>query len=422
MNRRFDIDHALQAWLEDGPNQLPGRVLDVTAAEIDDIPQRRPSWLSRGKTADDTVNRTAISALGVAVALVLSIGVYGSIAGAPTSDGPGATNRQSMSPTAREPVFEVALHYYTTDGDRGGILARVPEPTRIQARLPEGWVSTGSSITNDPDEPDEAAIAISFWAVDAVFIEPCRAEGDHTADPPLMRTLDGLALAFTAWWQTGAADVPSATDPVATTLGGFDARYLELRMPDAVDVGGCVGGRYATWRNAEGVERLQQAGDVTHMWIVQLGPHPDLGSPRNMTPVTSAPLLVIDATSRGEPSPEALAELEKVIDALHIEAPREIPQATGAIAPPVTARAPSECGFPPGTVLAFAGEASLKEAGLLDTKDQPGQNWIGDLYVTADPISIDMDPNSTRRRFCMLYQGRSSAHGPVGRGWEFPSP
>ena len=229
-----------------------------------------------------------------------------------------------------EVVFEVPLHYYTTQGGFTGGVARVAEPTGIHARLPAGWVSTGSGVTNGPEEP-ASPIAVSFWTVDAVFIEPCNAQGLHGADPPMMRTLEGLVEAFTLWWSAETRDnwwanpppdLPSTTRPIETTVSGFRARHLELHIPATVDVNSCTGGRYATWRNADNVERRHGPGEVSRIWIVEVGL--DQRTPPRTVPLTSTPLLVIDATSVGDASSEALRELEELIDSIRIAAP-EIP-------------------------------------------------------------------------------------------------
>jgi len=289
------------------------------------------AWLksvSPGLGHGTLMTRAAISILAAAL---LTAGCATAAQDGPDSPSSAAPPVSPSSiPTNGEAVLEVGLHYYTVEGGVSGIVARVPEPTRIHARLPDGWVTTGSGMTNDLEEP-ERALAISFWAVDAVFIEPCNTVGDHGADPPMMRTLDGLAEAFTLWWTGDAATqwwagnpppgLPSTTQPVSSTVSGFRARYLEVRIPDAVDVDSCHGGRYATWRNADGVEREHRPGDVSRVWIVEVGP-PDLGLPRNAVPQTSTPLLVIDASSGGEPSAGALAELADIIDSLRIEPPR----------------------------------------------------------------------------------------------------
>jgi len=89
-------------------------------------------------------------------------------------------------------------------------------------------------------------------------------------------------------------------------------------MPDSADTDECTGGRYATWRNADGVVRRHAPGDVSRIWIVEVGPPRGGGG---IVPGTSTPLLVVDAASRGELSPEALTELAEIIDSLRIEAP-----------------------------------------------------------------------------------------------------
>jgi len=228
----------------------------------------------------------------------------------------------------REAVFEVALHYYTSRDGLTGILARPPEPARIQARVPDGWVSTGSGMRNDLGGPQHA-VTISFWAVDGVSVVPCVDVGDG-ADPPMMRTLDGLAEAFTVWWQGDAPNEmwpdgpppgqPSTTRPASTTVSGFRSRYIEVRIPDSLDTGECTGSRYATWRNADGIVRRHAPGEVSRIWIVEVGPARGGGG---MVPAKSTPLLVIDAASRGELSPEGLTELAEIIDSLRIEAPRQ---------------------------------------------------------------------------------------------------
>jgi hypothetical protein len=63
---------------------------------------------------------------------------------------------------------------------------------------------------------------------------------------------------------------------------------------------------------------------------VEVGPSPDLypapsGFETCCPSEPSTPLLVIDATSNGEVSPQALRELDELIDSIRIEAPEELP-------------------------------------------------------------------------------------------------
>jgi hypothetical protein len=226
-----------------------------------------------------------------------------------------------------ETTFVVAGHYY--DAPRGTTVL-VREPTQVHARVRDGWTSSATGMIREPTADGEPALAVSLWAVDAVSVNPCDPLGRFSADPPMMRSLDGLADAFTAWWQGGASELdagvdaarlPRSTDPVATSVSGWRARYLEIRIPDTAAIADCDS--YVTWRNADGVERRHQPGDVSRIWIIEVGPPRGGRGPRYHYP--STPLLVIDASSRGEPSAEALAELEEIIDSLRIEAPRSNP-------------------------------------------------------------------------------------------------
>ncbi len=227
----------------------------------------------------------------------------------------------------QDEVFEVQLHYYTSEGAVTGVLARPAEPARIRARLPAGWVSTGSGISSQSDGPGR--IHVSFWTVDAVFIDPCDAQGLDSADPPMMRTLEGLTGAFTLWWSADTRDewwagnpprdLPRPTRPDDETVSGFRARHLELQIPDTVDLEQCSGGRYVTWRNPNNVERRHSPGEVSRLWIVEVGRDQD--TPPGHVPGTSTPLLVIDATSSGRTAPGALQELDELIESVRIEAP-----------------------------------------------------------------------------------------------------
>lgn len=314
MTASRDSDRLIHHFLLEGEERLQDQVYDAVCAKIEQRRQR----VVIGPWRLPEMNRIVTIGLGAA-AVVVAVFVGAQLFGSPSGGlGVDAPSIQSQD----EVVFEVALHYYTTTG--GGV-ARVPEPTRIHAQLPDGWVSTETGITNEPEGPD-APIAVSFWTVDAVFTDPCDPDDSDRADPPMMQTLDFLAGAFTAWWSREAREnvwQPIPTRVVDSTVSGFRARYLEIRIPATVDMDRC-GGRYVTWRNADNAERRHAPGDVSRLWIVEVGP--DQGLSPNQGPTTSsAPLLVIDASSAGEVSPEAQRELEDLIESIFIEAPEGLP-------------------------------------------------------------------------------------------------
>ena len=86
---------------------------------------------------------------------------------------------------------------------------------------------------------------------------------------------------------------------------------------------------------------------------------------------------------------------------------------------------PRICEFPIGTELAFAGEWTLEEAGLIGGLPQH-REAVGQLYVTAEPIANMSDPGP-KRRFCMTYPPPHVEGGPlltlgsVPSAWRPPS-
>ena len=317
MNSDRDFETTTAEWLNAGTDTTPPHLIDAVLLAAGSTPQER--YLRSPLRARSLTFFMRVAAVIVVVAVAGVAALYAFGAGPNIGFGPSAD--PTSIPSDTEPVFDVALHYYTMDGDP----VRDPEPTRIHARLPDGWVADESGMRMDSDEA-ERSVAISFWAVDAVFTEPCN--GDGRADPPGMETIDGLANTFRSrWFGDGPLGQPTTTEPVPTTVSGFRARYLEVRIPDDFDPDECLGGRYATWRNADGVERHQRPGDVSRIWIVEVGPTYD---PPPYYPTT--PLLVIDATSQGEPAQEGLTGLADIIESLRIESGEEATADDGSAA------------------------------------------------------------------------------------------
>ena len=100
---------------------------------------------------------------------------------------------------------------------------------------------------------------------------------------------------------------------------------------------------------------------------------------------------------------------------------------TGLLMPrPSFGEAHRDCGFPRGTELIFAGEATLAQFDLF--KEEPERFMRGDLYVTAEPLTPDPDivPDEVlvppRRRFCLLGDqdriGLIQIHSAVPEDWD----
>jgi hypothetical protein len=82
MTRPLDIDRVLDDWLAEGPSRLPDRVVDATIGQLDDIRQRKPTWLP----GSERMHRLILSATGVAAAAIVAVVALGTLNG---SGGPG---------------------------------------------------------------------------------------------------------------------------------------------------------------------------------------------------------------------------------------------------------------------------------------------------------------------------------------------
>ncbi len=66
MTGQLNVDRVLEDWLAEGPDRLPDRVVQSTVAQLDDIKQRKSSWLP----GSNLMNRIILT--GVAAAIVIA--------------------------------------------------------------------------------------------------------------------------------------------------------------------------------------------------------------------------------------------------------------------------------------------------------------------------------------------------------------
>ena len=78
--------------------------------------------------------------------------------------------------------------------------------------------------------------------------------------------------------------------------------------------------------------------------------------------------------------------------------------------------APAECGWPPGTELAFAEEASLVELGL----EEGVASERGMAYVSAEPITFPNMDIPPQRWFCLVSARHAGYSGYVPDDWQPP--
>ena len=87
MTGQFDVDRVLEDWLAEGPNRLPDRVVNATVAQLDDIKQRKSSWLP----GSNRMYRLILPATGAAAALVIAAVALSSLFRGPSVGGPPGT-------------------------------------------------------------------------------------------------------------------------------------------------------------------------------------------------------------------------------------------------------------------------------------------------------------------------------------------
>ena len=148
--------------------------------------------------------------------------------------------------------------------------------------VPEGYEAIGGGTGVGADD---LARYMWVWDVNSVFAHPCDA-----SPQPVGPSVADLAEAL------AAQQLRAGTDPVPVTVGGYDGLYVELSVPDEVDVSACPSGVFGLWPG-----RAQRWGDilgqVDMVWIVEV----------------DGQRLVFDAAYEPNTSPDGVAELKEMV-------------------------------------------------------------------------------------------------------------
>lgn len=151
--------------------------------------------------------------------------------------------------------------------------------------VPEGYTGIGTGVYADDLEGDIGRI-VWAWVVNRVYPNPCSAavEFAETVGPSVADLANALA----------AQALRAGADPVPVTVGGYDGLYVELSVPDDVNLEACrPEGYFYMWPG-----RVQQfPGQVDMVWIV------DVEGQR----------IVFDASHFPDASSEEVAELRDMV-------------------------------------------------------------------------------------------------------------
>lgn len=162
----------------------------------------------------------------------------------------------SASPTAADPV---PLPQTEEPLEPGRYILSLPDappaPMVPVLTVPAGYLAMegGAGVSVE----DTLPAAVWLWNIDSVYTHPCDSSGRPERVGPSVADLAN-ALA--------AQPLRDGTAPVPVMVGGYDGLYVELSMPDDVDVDTCPGGRFNSWPG-----RWQQGPtQVDLLWIVDV--------------------------------------------------------------------------------------------------------------------------------------------------------
>jgi hypothetical protein len=113
-------------------------------------------------------------------------------------------------------------------------------------------------ITGDPNQVEEKDRYLWVWNIDLVSTHPCDALG-YAADPG--PTVADLANAL------ASQPMRQGSDPAPVSIGGYQGLYVELTMPQDLDISDCAGGVFRSWPG-----RVQDygAGQVDMVWVLDV--------------------------------------------------------------------------------------------------------------------------------------------------------
>ena len=269
MTAPHDLDRQLDAFLQEGPTELPDPSFDAVRDRVDQTHRR----VVIGPWRVPDLNK--IVPIGLGAAAVIGVILIGSQLLGPAPSGVGGP----ASPIPSASVGPSA----EAGSDRAVVVAKSPVPVTVSVLSP-GWVplpGLDALAKNDDgkDAPDSVGAALLAWSWPAgtgfnVYGDPCRWTTTIPATPAT--TPDAIAAAFAAQGLT------EPTAPVDVTIGGYAGKAVTLTVPMTYHLPGstreerfadCAEDKFAFYgiegepgdtRNAQG------AGQVDELWILDV--------------------------------------------------------------------------------------------------------------------------------------------------------
>ena len=297
MSTDREVTRIVRSWLEEGVTALPDRVLDAVLDQLPATPQRWSWWPARRLPQMNTRLRIAAAVAAVVVVALIAINFApksASVGGPPAAAPPTAKPSPTPSPIA----LYVGTNETQASLDPGTYVAPDPFPLRVTFTVPAGWVGGVAGPYAVFLNQQSGSGALNFTIFNDVYADPCHYKG--LLSPLPGPSVDDLASAL--------ASLPGLTTatPTVVTLAGYQGKQLTLTAP--ASFAGCTlsaDGAFRIWELPLGATNDLTAGERDQVWILNVG----------------GQRLVIDAPqTRGETAAD-IAEVQGVLDSIHLAPP-----------------------------------------------------------------------------------------------------
>lgn len=261
MTASRDVDRRLRAYLEDGPIALSDRTYDAVRARIDASRQR----VVIGPWSEPRMSnlvRLAIVAAAVVVVAIIGLnllpgrnGVGGPVATPTAVPTPAPTPTASPPPTP--PAFAFPEAGALAVGRHDMTLQGLPFSFEVPAA---GWISNGQFAVDKGTVRTSWEGGFIFWAdaADGIFTDPCTQREGPAVGPGAAAIAEAIA------------NVPgtTATGPTDVTVGGYPAKRIVVKIPDAAD---CVAESFYLWWDEQLSGRYATVlGSTIRVWIIDV--------------------------------------------------------------------------------------------------------------------------------------------------------
>jgi hypothetical protein len=276
MTAERDVNRLVKTWLEDGVTALPERVLDEVLAQVPSTRQERRGFAPLRNESMQNAVKLALVAAAVIAVVVAGMNLI------PRSNSQvgGPTPSDSPSPLPSIETERITMRAWGS-------------PVTFSVDKPTAW----GVFSDTADEPPFSTIrggttpptgmSVYFYAPTTTYQDPCR---EVPVDPPIGPTVDDLVQAL--------REIPNitTTEPVASTLGGLPATYLEMTTDGTLP---CSPSQFYIWDG----NLTQGAGQIVRTWVLEV----------NGSRIVASALRYPDATDM------ALAEQQIVLDSIQFE-------------------------------------------------------------------------------------------------------